>query len=486
MINSSFIIMLNKFSPKEIREFSDFLASPFFNKNKNLAKFYNYIKKFYPDFNNKKLEKKYIYRKLFSKRKYNDGFMRTIIFNMGKLAEDYLAYVNFSRNTDNGNINLLNELNNRKLDKLFLKCYKETESKINKSNLRSKDYFHKKYLAGELMHLYYNWRRYKLKDFKDYEADLVTGKIKNSTLSYMLAVLKDYRVLLWKMESEKIDVNTDFLDILLDFIGNDIEQYDEAPAVELYYYMILLMKEKKINYFYILKDMLLNHAGRYSHDERYSLHNQLQDFAVKQIFAGNKSMVTERFMLYKAALSQGLYKGSDDIYFDDILFGIIAFQSAAINEFEWTENFIENYKHLLAPDNYNVVVNSSLAKLYITKGEYSKALDYLNEIKNVKHIQYKTPVKDLMLMVFYELSMFSQAYYQLDSYRHFIVKYKNSFPKQRAERIINFTKFYTRLLKIKENFNQQNLEALINDLNNTTNILNRNWLLQKSRQINKY
>src|SRR5688572_19117476 len=111
MLNTTLLNIIGKFTSKEIKEFGEFIISPFFNKNENVIKLYTYIKKFYPEFNDKKLEKEYVYKKVFSKGEYNDGFMRTAMYNLGKLAEDFLAYTNFNKNELNRGINLLEELN---------------------------------------------------------------------------------------------------------------------------------------------------------------------------------------------------------------------------------------------------------------------------------------------------------------------------------------------------------------------------------------
>ena len=47
MHNSKLIELLKSFSASELREFKDFVASPFFNKNEELSLFYAYLKTSY-------------------------------------------------------------------------------------------------------------------------------------------------------------------------------------------------------------------------------------------------------------------------------------------------------------------------------------------------------------------------------------------------------------------------------------------------------
>ena len=98
MIKSNLIDLLRKLSTEELKEFGEYVRSPFFNKNQSTIKLLDYIRKYAPDFNDKKLGKELVYQKLFPGMKYNDGFTRTIMFNLAKLTEDYLTYTRI-RNT---------------------------------------------------------------------------------------------------------------------------------------------------------------------------------------------------------------------------------------------------------------------------------------------------------------------------------------------------------------------------------------------------
>ena len=103
MLKSNLLEILRNFSNTELKDFGEYVRSPFFNKNVSTIKLYDYLRKFSPDFDDKKLEKEYTYNKIFAGAHYNDGFMRTIMFNLSKLAEDYLAYSKFKKSEIQGN-----------------------------------------------------------------------------------------------------------------------------------------------------------------------------------------------------------------------------------------------------------------------------------------------------------------------------------------------------------------------------------------------
>jgi hypothetical protein len=79
--------LLQKFTPKQLKEFGEFVHSPFFNKNESVVSLFDYLRLNHPEFKPEKIEKEYIYKKLYSASVYNDSFMRMVIFKLTSLAE---------------------------------------------------------------------------------------------------------------------------------------------------------------------------------------------------------------------------------------------------------------------------------------------------------------------------------------------------------------------------------------------------------------
>ena len=59
MKNTQLIKLLRTFDQKEIKRFREFISSPFFNKNKNVTKLFEIIRKIYPDFEQEKFTKEF-------------------------------------------------------------------------------------------------------------------------------------------------------------------------------------------------------------------------------------------------------------------------------------------------------------------------------------------------------------------------------------------------------------------------------------------
>ncbi|NOS85205.1 MAG: hypothetical protein HOP31_08705 [Ignavibacteria bacterium] len=488
MISATLLGILSKFTPKEFKEFGEFVKSPFFNKNVHVKDLYEYLKKFYPEFKDKKLDKEVVFENLFKGKKYNDGFLRTVIYNLGKLAEDYLAYVNFRKDDLNRGINLLKELNKRKLEKVFLKYYTEIEEDINSVTYHDPDYYFRKYELQNQKEIYMDWSKFKQKDFKNYTTNTVTYIEDELTSFYLIKSLNHYRFMLDKSMYEQIEQKFDFIEHIMDYLLTKDTYFKEKLKIKLHLNEVLLIKNKKEENYRILKEILITSSDKLSQSDRYSLHNILQSYCVYQGYNNSplsegKPFTQERFELYKVCLEQNLFAAEEHIYFDDLMFGNIVGTAISVKQFEWTEKFIEKYKDSISPENSDVVINYCYARLAFNKDDFEKALWHLNTIKTIRHIQYKLPVRDLTLMTFYELDMLNQSVYQIDSYRHFLNNNKGSLSEERFTRILNFLKFYTRLLKIKEKRSVKEITRLKEDIENTGNTLEKFWLIKKTGEL---
>jgi len=483
MISATLLNMLSKFSVKEIKEFGEFVRSPFFNKNENVILLYDYLKKHYPEFEGPKLKKEYAYSRLFKGKEYNDGFMRSVTFNLGKLAEDYLAYINFRKDDLNRGINLLKELNERKLEKVFLKYYSEIEEDINSIQYHDTDYFFKKYELEEQKEIYLDWSKFKQKDFKNYSEKTISYIDDELTSYYLAKMLNHYRFILDKAQYEQIQFDSSFTDHILDYLLNKDDHFRNKIKIRLHLYEVLLIKEKRTEDYEKLKEILVTGVDFLSHSDRYSLHNVLQSFLIERSFGGVDGLAVERLELYKICIAQKLYAASEHIYFDDLMFGNVVITAIAARQFEWVEEFINRYSDEVSPENRDVVQGYSLARLSFSKGDFEETLKHLNGIKTIRHIQYKIPVRNLTLMVSYELGMFTQVVYHIDSYRHFLNNNKNSLSVIRHERVVNFLKFFTKLVKYREKNSPPDLDKLAIELEEANNTIEKNWLLEKTTEL---
>ena len=116
--------ILSALTEQEYSEFNKFINSPFFNRSKELVKFFTKVKNYYPAFDNGSLQPEKIYKKLYPQKVFNEGTIKNLFTDLGNIAERFLAYVNYEQTFRYG-YSIIEETNRRKLDKDFLKNNKK-------------------------------------------------------------------------------------------------------------------------------------------------------------------------------------------------------------------------------------------------------------------------------------------------------------------------------------------------------------------------
>jgi len=482
MFKSNLFDILKTLSLKEFKEFGEYVQSPFFNKNESVIKLFNHIKKYYPELGNEKLEKEKSYSIIFPNVEYNDGFMRTIMFNLGKLAEDYLTFINFFGDKGNSGLHLLDELNTRKIDKIFSKKLKLVEDEIELTPYKGWKYYYEKHQLENIKNIFTNWRNFKNKNFKDFE-DNSLYSTDYLIQFFLIKILNAYRFLYNRKSYTDLEFNFTIVDEIINYLKKD-NKYKDNILINLYFMELMLIKEEDEKYYYSLKELLLKNSDKLNWHDKYSASNVLQNYCTIEYYNGKLNFLNERMEIYKWVVSRGLYSGLEGGYFDDLIFSNIVLVGAKLKEHEWLRKFIDEFKSKLAPESREITYNYNLARAHFSEGNYEQALKDLNHIKRINHVQYKIIIKNLTMMIYYEMSYFDMAHGVIDSYRHFLSNDK-SVNELRRVRYLNFINFFNRLLRLKEKNNKKDLENLVFDLNQVTNVIEKDWMKEKIEEIKK-
>src|SRR5438132_7757926 len=154
MENSNLVKLFKSFTAKEMKEFMEFVGSPFYNTNPNVIALFNILRKHYPSFKSRSVEKKKIFSVIYSAEKYKDSKMRLLVFYLNELAEKFLINKNLYNNTLGHEVLLLNELGRRNLRESFEKAIRRAYVKKSEAELKDSDYLINKFHI-ELHHLNY-------------------------------------------------------------------------------------------------------------------------------------------------------------------------------------------------------------------------------------------------------------------------------------------------------------------------------------------
>jgi hypothetical protein len=466
MIKSNLLEILRKFSSKELKEFGEFVRSPFFNKNESAIKLYDHVRKYSPDFNDSKLEKEYAYRKIFPGTSFNDGFMRTIMFNLSKLAEEFLAYSNYKISEFNEKKNLLTQLNIRELDKMFEKNMREITLKLQKIHVKDVNYYFNQFLIEDENLIYLTKYRFEQND-RYIKTTGIENIFNNLTYFYLIRILKYYVYVLNTRSIYKVEFKTKLVEDLL--AGINPALYEDIPLVKIYINMVMLhLKEDEEHYYYELKDLVKKHDKIFQTEDLNESFINLGNYCRRKIRKGVKKFNQELFQIYKMELEKGSYSVHNAL--PHKLYRGVVELGLKLEEFDWIWQFIEKYKKDLRPEFRENTYNHCLALYEFSKGNFENALRISSKVK-YDDVYQKLELKGLIAALYYELDMEEQLISSFDSFRH-IISNDTLVPEERKESYMKFLRFVKKMLRLKNVYSHADHIALKKSLISEKHLFN--------------
>jgi hypothetical protein len=480
--------LLSSLSQKEIKNFRDFLASPFFNKKKYITNFFDTIIYYYPNYNSNEfnLEK---FRNNINMKKSTFRSMQSKLLNS---LLKYYAYINIDKNCFTKLNHLSDELIYQSHFEIFSRRIKRFEQHdMPKIKIDSFFFFNNFLLNTHKVN-------------RELLSKLIVSK-RNNACKIIDNIDKCYKYLLVFIISIAI---SDFIKSIILNIDYNVEinktiLYKFLKEINIDSYLELVKNDKIIyNYLniYILllecykdfsnlikyedyENVVFNNIDNMSEDEKnFHIYNLINYCTIPKN-TNDLDLLFKRkaFEIYKIILSNEYYKDSRNKYLPVSLYRSILIISVLLKEFEWTREFIDNYYKKVSPEHISNIKNFGLAYLYNAKSDFSKALEYLYKIKIDRFI-YKYDVRDMHLKLLYDISDYESVLEAIRNYKDFLRTSDFSTKEIKLFRG-NFIKCMEKLAYYKSGNNKIDIGYLQRFILRENQISNKNWLLNKTNEI---
>ncbi len=483
MKNSKLLELFRTLNKTELAELYKFSLSPYFNKGRKYPMLIKTLRKFYPEFSNKKITKKFIYDKLFPGKKYNDQVLRNMINGLMRLCENYLVYKHgISDKRDFHNV-LATELQTRRLFKLSEKSLNKSEQLIKSGGLDTsyyKNLYEQEQTKRELDILQSNQRA------------SVESLINASTSFFFYIILEmsqqmEEMIVLnhnWNAGFEskltyEFLINLDMQN-LLNFLKDN--SYSNYEIIQLYNCHIKQMIDYKDEELFKELKILFNRSSHLlSRRGKYNMYLALANACIKLQEVNEIKYSFELLELYKEQLKLELYNTQEDSSMEQDLFRNILINALKLKEFDWAESFLDKYLGKLLPEYMDNMKNFSFSNLSFEKGDYESALEFISLVKYDTFV-FKFDARTLILKIYYELNYFEQARFLIDSFRHFILE--NASISEYIKSVhLNFIKHVNDMIRLKENKKEFDIEKTKEEIK-TTPVRNKEWLYDKINELN--
>jgi hypothetical protein len=474
MISQKLLVLLQNFSKTELRELDKFLQSSFHNENQDLVKLFKIIetqlqKSNRNDQENSNFEKKIVWKKVKGNTPYLDEQMRRISSDLTKKAYHFLAYNEFKKNPMDELIYLLPNINTPSLNKHFTGVNRQLDLIQKKSKLKNADFHYSKYKIKIQQYINVEKNTPDIPNF-----DFLEKADFHLDTYYIFNKLKIYcdSLVYQNMTATKPKIH-----LLPDFLLNiENSPYINEPCIKTYFYVAsMMLKPDEETNFHKAKSFLEKNLECFTKHELNQIYIYLKNYCIiTKINNGKSEYFSELFNIFKTLLEKEInfsngFIGQQD-YKNIITVGL------HINEFDWTENFIQNYTIRLPRENQDNDLNYNLAKVYFHKKDYQKVIEQLREVE-YQNLTYTMGGRLMLLKTYYELNELDALESLLDSYGIYLRRNK-LISREVKQQLMNGIRF-TRKLASLAPYNKSGIQKLKTQIINCKALAAKKWLLEK-------
>ncbi|HMQ80959.1 MAG TPA: hypothetical protein PKE39_16275 [Ignavibacteria bacterium] len=484
MIKSKAIELIKTFSEDEFRQFGLFTESPYFNREVIQVKFYQLLKKNYPKFEAKSFTKEKVFEKLYPGKDYNDGVMRNILSKLLELSQEFIALHNYRKKKIPYYTDLLNELSIRDTNTLFDKAEKEAWILLDNVQIKDDHYFR---------NLYY-LKNIKLNRIRNQKSTLYLPeeihKESSDALikSFLIAVLKNQISLANSNQKMFLLEEDEMLKNLELYTESALNKYNDSVYLKYCYCSFQLALTREEKYYFELKKILNSFFTELHERDIKDIFTILTNFCYYKINSGNTEYRKEHFYLFKENIELGHYKGFRR-FLEHIKYLNVTVTGLEAGETQWVKEFIEKYKQELDEQNRENAYNFCRALLFYNQKEYGNALTEASKVKT-DDLSYKHQLKSLYMKIYFDMNETEPFYSHIDSYRHFLINEKR-IPEQTKKNISSYITFTKKLYDLKNRLREIykkdetefNLSKLKQEITDSKNLINRQWLLEKASKL---
>lgn len=481
MISAHIINILRSLDGNETERFNDFVYSPFHNKSKTIHKFWEILRKYYPEYKDEFMDKEYLFRLIFGAKKYNYGTMKNLIQTFLELLESFLNIVYHEEDRFQVRYNELAYCIIKFYPDLFKKKFSQVIKEYGKISEGADNHFIFKY---QLLRLSASFGSLESKEstilFDQGDTLIHFMLIQLFQIHYNIKVFYNSKNLI--QQDNQVEALLNSLS-LIEIIDNVRKNNPEAfKAVNLYYYMYLCTDhpENDENFYTYIKLYLNSH--KFLHRFEFEgLANTVINIFTNRSYLGIEGTSKETDEFIKKIIKLKVEFGNTDNRISIVHFSKTLKCFFEAEDSVYAQKFFEKYKSRLIEKDKEPMDNYYTANTYYLKKDYNKALEYANKIK-AEPGRFKIFIKEFQLKCYYELDEAVQFNYTLKAFRLLVYR-EDSLNMNRKEYTKNFLNVINALFDCKVDKKQKLDDVKIEIKKNK--MVNKEWIIQKLNEIEK-
>lgn len=464
--------LLKVLNSDELLRFSRFMASPYINEREKPRLLLELCLAYAPEYTSPKLDKEKVFAKLFPTEPFADIKMRQLLsYSTGKL-EDFLVHQQFVKEEHQQEMALLRSLNEREAEKPFTQLYNALEGELEVARPDASHYLNQ-YRLLQTFNDFSEKQAQKKGRKLEVKLDAASEKL---DLFYISSKLRLYCDVL---NYKSIMAHTGELPLIKQLLEHVAEQdYSHASGILIYYHAAHCLSGAGEEQFTKLRDLLEQHAGRFTQQEARSMYGMAQNYCIRKINSGEGKFLAELLSIYRSLLQSGIILENGELSPWD--FKNIVAVALRVGETEWTLDFIQKQSQYIAQEHRENAISYNMAKYYYQVKQFSKVLELLQQV-TYNDIFYNLDSKVTLLKTYYELDETDAMLGFMDTFNTFLRRQKQV-SKFHRESYLNLIRYVKKLATAPPG-NKERLSLLEKEIEQTAGLPDKLWLKEKIAEL---
>lgn len=488
MPTSNLISLFNSLEGTDINQCRKLIASPIYNPSAQGDQKPNLCSLLYEVLvknrkievkKNKKIEIRKIeindgklWKKIFDKEKYDARKLSYIKSDLADLIEDFLVYKEFQKNPLQRDIYLLKSLRENNIDNNFTQTHEKLKKQIEDTPVKNSEFL---LSSAKMQYEYYLFSIGKTRvlpsEFGSYD-ELFSYYVISKRLKSICEAISNKQQT--SMKNEWLNtLDNQIVEITKQLVEKDTST---PTIIKLYFACYEMLKNKTTAYFESFKALLNSDYQILEPEEFNTLLYIGINFTNSQLSGDKRDFyLSKQFELYQFGLeTRGLFV---EMVLGHFTFKNIVTVASHINNFEWVNSFIENYKkYLELPYQKGDFINYCSAIMLFREKKYDKTIELLRNIK-LEDLKFELDIRRMLVCCSFEEKEDELLQYQLQNFKRCIDYNKKTLGNQHDNynNFIRFTKQINRL----QNKDNITLNEIIQEFEQTQKIAEKDWLKSK-------
>lgn len=474
IFTSKFVKTLQTFSEAELKSFETWLRSPWCNTNKNLVRLLEKLRKYYPNFDDRKLTKEKLFKQVLPKGKFSDRRMNNLLSEGYLAAERFLIFQRLDENTRLQRELLAEEWQDRDLEDRFLK---ESQKEI--------DQIEAKPIKEWEDHL----------DLYRYQRQFYHHPNQSRRIRYGKAILQkmdDELNILYLLEKATILNEKIFRNRILQNENHeterDLQLWLQAtkdlqhPAIEFYKMRFAYTEENRLEQYWKLRKAFMERYGELGKlQQKILLAALLNDtiLLIKTKLLG----ITDVLPIYQVGLKSRVLFQKGKLTYSTYVTIVVA--SNTKRTFDFTHDFIDNYTQYIAVQFQSDCKLWAKAHTAYWQKQLLECIDLIASAR-FENFYFQISSRVLKVQVYFDLHL------QDESFQSYLFSYLDAFEKwlQRGKvwsktNKVSFLRFVQKSRTLAKyyadvNFKREKVEQLLDGVESVQAL---SWLKMKQQEV---